>query len=79
MPGNEKGAKGFDAGRRRWLTDTLRTAVGVGLVAVTLGVYQRQARALPATAIRPPGGLGRRGPVSGRLHPLRSLRARLSL
>ena len=55
MPGNEKGAKGFDAGRRRWLTDTLRTAVGVGLVAVTLGVYQRQARALPATAIRPPG------------------------
>jgi ferredoxin-type protein NapG len=44
-----------DAGRRRFLTDTLRTAVGVGLVALTLGVYQRQARALPATAIRPPG------------------------
>jgi len=45
----------MDPGRRRFLTDTLRTAVGVGLVAVTLGVYQRQARALPATAIRPPG------------------------
>ena len=46
---------GIDAARRRFLTDTLRTAAGVGLVAVTLGVYQRQARALPATAIRPPG------------------------
>ncbi|WP_078118683.1 ferredoxin-type protein NapG [Thiosocius teredinicola] len=44
-----------DPARRRFLTDTLRTAVGVGLVAMTLGVYQRQARALPATAIRPPG------------------------
>lgn len=46
---------GVDTARRRFLTDTLRTAVGVGLVAMTLGVYQRQARALPATAIRPPG------------------------
>ncbi|MGB5451690.1 MAG: ferredoxin-type protein NapG [Sedimenticolaceae bacterium] len=46
---------GMDPGRRRFLTDTLRTAVGVGLVAVTLGVYQRQAKALPASAIRPPG------------------------
>lgn len=41
--------------RRRFLANTLRTAVGVGLVAMTLGIYQRQARALPATAIRPPG------------------------
>lgn len=46
---------GIDPSRRRFLTGTLRTAVGVGLVALTLGVYQRQARALPATAIRPPG------------------------
>jgi ferredoxin-type protein NapG len=46
---------GVDPARRRFLADTVRTAVGVGLVAVTLGVYQRQARALPATAIRPPG------------------------
>ncbi|MCB1922301.1 MAG: ferredoxin-type protein NapG [Gammaproteobacteria bacterium] len=51
--GNEK--SGIDPARRRFLTDTLRTAVGVGLVALTLGVYQRQARALPATTIRPPG------------------------
>ena len=46
---------GFDPRRRRFLTDSVRTAVGVGLVAVTLGVYQRQARALPFIAIRPPG------------------------
>lgn len=44
-----------DKGRRRFLSNTLRAAAGVGLVAATLGVYQRQARALPATAIRPPG------------------------
>lgn len=52
---NDKEHSGIDPARRRFLTDTLRTAVGVGLVALTLGVYQRQARALPATAIRPPG------------------------
>ena len=46
---------GIDPSRRRFLTGTLRSAVGVGLVALTLGMYQRQARALPATAIRPPG------------------------
>ncbi len=46
---------GIDPGRRRFLAGTLRTAAGVGLVTLTLGVYQRQARALPATAIRPPG------------------------
>jgi len=52
-PGNKQNVA--NSSRRRFLTDTLRTAVGVGLVAVTLGVYQRQARALPAEAIRPPG------------------------
>lgn len=44
--------------RRRFLTDTLRTACGVGLVALGLGVHQRSARALPAQALRPPGALG---------------------
>lgn len=44
-----------DAARRRFLAGTLRTACGVGLVGLGLGVYQRQARALPASAIRPPG------------------------
>jgi len=41
--------------RRQFFSDTLRTAAGIGLLAMTLGVYQRQARALPASAIRPPG------------------------
>jgi ferredoxin-type protein NapG len=55
MADSDKGRDGVNPARRRFLADTLRTAVGVGLVALTLGVYQRQARALPATAIRPPG------------------------
>lgn len=55
MNGNNKGEKGFDARRRRWLTDSLRTLAGVALVTGLVGVQQRQARALPATAIRPPG------------------------
>jgi ferredoxin-type protein NapG len=47
--------KQVNSSRRRFLADTLRTAVGVGLVSLALGVYQRQAAALPSTAIRPPG------------------------
>jgi ferredoxin-type protein NapG len=54
MSSTEQKKSGVDSGRRRFLSNTLRTAAGVGLVAMTLGVYQRQARALPATAIRPP-------------------------
>ncbi len=49
--------KGFDPVRRRLLTEGLRSAAGVALVATVLGVWQRQARALPATALRPPGAL----------------------
>ena len=60
MSKRDKGAGGLDAARRRFLGITLRSAVGVGLVAMTLGVYQRQARALPATAIRPPGAADER-------------------
>ena len=65
MNGNDKGGKGFDAGRRRWLTDGLRTLVGVALVAGLVGVQQRQARALPATAIRPPGAADDEGLFQG--------------
>ncbi len=43
--------------RRRFLVNGARNAAGVALVGLLLGVYQRQARALPATAIRPPGAL----------------------
>ncbi|MGD8957032.1 MAG: ferredoxin-type protein NapG [Chromatiaceae bacterium] len=55
MSKSDKGSGGLDSTRRRFLGISLRSAVGVGLVAMMLGVYQRQARALPATAIRPPG------------------------
>jgi ferredoxin-type protein NapG len=41
--------------RRRFFVDTARTACGVGLVGLLLGVYSRQSRGLPAEAIRPPG------------------------
>ena len=51
----KRNEKQVNSSRRRFLTDTLRTAVGVGLVSLTLGVYQRQAAALPSTAVRPPG------------------------
>ncbi|MBT8438152.1 MAG: ferredoxin-type protein NapG [Gammaproteobacteria bacterium] len=54
MPSSQDN-KPTNRSRRRFLADTLRSAVGVGLVSMTLGVYQRQAIALPSTAIRPPG------------------------
>ncbi len=46
-----------DASRRRFLADTARTAGGVALLALGVGLYSRQAASLPATAIRPPGAL----------------------
>ncbi len=54
---SEKGKMGFDPARRRFLVDGLRSAAGVALVGAVLGAWQREARALPATAIRPPGAL----------------------
>ncbi|RMG38839.1 MAG: ferredoxin-type protein NapG [Gammaproteobacteria bacterium] len=49
--------KVFDPARRRFLTEGFRSVAGVALVAGVLGAWQRQAKALPATAIRPPGAL----------------------
>ena len=43
--------------RRQFLSTTLKTACGVGLMGIGLGFYARRADALPATAIRPPGAL----------------------
>ena len=43
--------------RRRFLTDTARTGGGVALLGLGVGLWTRQARALPAHAIRPPGAL----------------------
>lgn len=43
--------------RRQFLTDTLKTACAVGLLGAGIGLYSKQARALPPLAIRPPGAL----------------------
>ena len=46
--------------RRRLLADTARTACGVALFGLAVGLYSRQSRAMPADAIRPPGALAER-------------------
>jgi ferredoxin-type protein NapG len=43
--------------RRQFLFDSAKMACGVGLLGVGLGLYAKQAKALPAVAIRPPGAL----------------------
>ncbi len=52
---DEKQQKG--SARRQFLTETVPAATGALVLAVSLGMYQRSARALPAYAIRPPGAL----------------------
>ncbi len=53
----EKRLPGYHPSRRKFLTDMAATACGVGLLGMGIGLYSRQARSLPATAIRPPGAL----------------------
>ena len=43
--------------RRRLLTDTAKTACGVGLFGLALGLHSNNASARPTHAIRPPGAL----------------------
>ncbi|MET0028720.1 MAG: ferredoxin-type protein NapG [Candidatus Thiodiazotropha sp.] len=43
--------------RRQFLGNLLRTACGVGLVGMGLGLYAQRAASLPAQVIRPPGAL----------------------
>ncbi|MDX5410214.1 MAG: 4Fe-4S dicluster domain-containing protein, partial [Thauera sp.] len=43
--------------RRRFLKESAGVAGGAGLLALGVGMYAKQASALPATAIRPPGAL----------------------
>ncbi|HEX5637048.1 MAG TPA: ferredoxin-type protein NapG [Gammaproteobacteria bacterium] len=43
--------------RRKFLVDIARTAGGVALFGLGLGLYSRQSRSLPAQALRPPGAL----------------------
>ncbi|MCW8888981.1 MAG: ferredoxin-type protein NapG [Gammaproteobacteria bacterium] len=49
--------KGSAVSRRRFLSDVARTACGVGLLGMGIGLYSRQAVSLPALALRPPGAL----------------------
>ncbi|WP_260291537.1 ferredoxin-type protein NapG [Sedimenticola hydrogenitrophicus] len=49
--------KGKGVNRRQFLSQTLKTACGVGLMGMGLGFYAKQAESLPAMAIRPPGAL----------------------
>lgn len=54
----EKGSgRPAQPGRRRFLGDLARTACGVGVLGLGLGLHANRANALPATAIRPPGAL----------------------
>jgi ferredoxin-type protein NapG len=56
MADSSKG-KGKGVNRRQFMGNLLRTACGVGLMGLGLGMYSRQASSLPAMAIRPPGAL----------------------
>ncbi len=47
----------MDKSRRKFLTESVKTASAVSLGALGLGLYTRQTRAMPAQAIRPPGAL----------------------
>ncbi len=49
--------KKSDLNRRQFLGNLLRTACGVGLVGMGLGLYAQRAASLPAQVIRPPGAL----------------------
>ncbi|MBK1724071.1 ferredoxin-type protein NapG [Thiocystis violacea] len=43
--------------RRQFITGVMKTACGVGLFGLGLGLYSQRATSLPAWAIRPPGAL----------------------
>jgi len=54
----EKPRKTFVApARRQFMLDAARMACGVGLLGLGIGLYAKQAKALPPLAIRPPGAL----------------------
>src|SRR5574343_829839 len=46
-----------DAARRQFMLDSARMACGVGMFGLGLGFYDKQSKALPALALRPPGAL----------------------
>jgi len=48
---------GRSLSRRRFLTDTAKTACGVSLLGLAIGMHAQEAKSLPASAVRPPGAL----------------------
>ncbi len=50
-------ARAVHAGRRKFLADAVKTACGVGLFGLGIGLYSKTASSLPADVIRPPGAL----------------------
>jgi ferredoxin-type protein NapG len=57
MMETDKPRKSAAAARRQFLLDSARMACGVGLLGLGIGLYARQAKALPPLAVRPPGAL----------------------
>lgn len=57
MMENGKPGKSVAVLRRQFLLDAARMACGVGLLGLGVGLYAKQAKALPPLAIRPPGAL----------------------
>lgn len=53
----ERSGTNVPTSRRRFLKESAGVAGGAGLLALGVGMYAKQASALPATAIRPPGAL----------------------
>ena len=51
----ESAKKSVLAARRQFLLDSARMAGGVGMLGLGVGLYAKQAKALPPAAIRPPG------------------------
>ncbi|MCF7980592.1 MAG: ferredoxin-type protein NapG [Pseudomonadales bacterium] len=43
--------------RRRFISETAKTACGIGLLGMGLVIYSKQTRSMPATALRPPGAI----------------------
>ncbi len=54
---NNAHKQGNGASRRQFLADVARSACGVGLLGLGIGLYGQRASALPAHALRPPGAL----------------------
>ena len=53
----ERQKSGKTLNRRQFITGVMKTACGVGLFGLGLGLYSQRATSLPAWAIRPPGAL----------------------